>query len=891
MADKTENLAGITGEKREEGLLSFSENAMRLYGTEVVEQRAVPDYRDGLKPVHRCILWSMYKLGASPTGRYYKAARVVGDVIGLYHPHGDCLSGDTRIPLLSGKSPTIQELVESDSGKKWVMAYDEESNSFVPAVAHSWRIGKRSKVSYRITFATGESITCTDNHPYYVKDEGWVRTDELVVGDTLIGGSILTTKRGYPYLYSNTTKPTEVHKIVGNYKYGKLDSGYVYHHVNENIGDNRPKNIQLLSRGEHATLHGDYKTGLSNSRKEMFSKGGKYRKATKKKNSALMREVNNFMWLYKAFKAIKLLDERGIKVTKKSYESLRSEIYNLTRLTKLSLEGINSFTALREFKQNFKLDTTSAKGFTRKLNPIKVKNSYTKTYGEDYKNTTLMRLISKVLLNLVKKGISLKNCSWKDYRKQAKKLAKSNQTKVLWLSSKKLKKHFAVSTVQELIELMPANCLTFITNIVRITAKEKENFYDFTVDKYHNMLVYTSNGQETGNYVVAHNSSAYQAMVKMVNSPQPLIDGYGNWGSHVDGAAAYRYTESRLSKFADKILLDPDYLAVSDMIPNFSEDKELPLILPAKLPIALLLGSTSIAFGVAASMPSFELAGVAALSKLAIQNKEVTVVECLKHLKFKYTYGGKTTSPKADIKSLFLTGKGSLTFVPEYAIDVKNKEFIINGLCPGLQSAGSIEKLLNNIVQLTGVKGAVDETNKDGIRLLISFNKGLTEQKFLDACKDIEKMLPRRESYDIGVTERKKDGAKFYRMSIPDIFKNWAVWRVELEKKVITHLLTKEQDKLNRLLLLIFAIDNLKVILESLSSKDPKAVLVKRLSISEEKADAILDLRVRQLAKLERSPLVVKQKEVEKEIKSLQKDLKNPLPRITNDIDHLMKEI
>ena len=81
--------------------------------------------------------------------------------------------------------------------------------------------------------------------------------------------------------------------------------------------------------------------------------------------------------------------------------------------------------------------------------------------------------------------------------------------------------------------------MNIVVNIERVELESKETFYDFTVDKFENMVVLTSDGVNTGNFLVVHNSPTYEAMVNMVNTPVQLVDGYGNWGSHVEGAAAY----------------------------------------------------------------------------------------------------------------------------------------------------------------------------------------------------------------------------------------------------------------------------------------------------------------------------------------------------------------
>jgi hypothetical protein len=155
---------------------------------------------------------------------------------------------------------------------------------------------------------------------------------------------------------------------------------------------------------------------------------------------------------------------------------------------------------------------------------------------------------------------------------------------------------FLIATVKQLTPLVfdyeLYSSQGTVSRVDVIRSDEPKPYYDFTVDKYHNMLVRVGT-----NYVIAHNSSVYEALVGMVTSPLPLIDGQGDFGDQSSSAGAMRYTEARLSAFSDAMLLDKDYLAVTPMIPNYSGDKTVPVYLPAKLPMVLLLGNDGIAFG------------------------------------------------------------------------------------------------------------------------------------------------------------------------------------------------------------------------------------------------------------------------------------------------------
>jgi DNA gyrase/topoisomerase IV subunit A len=200
-------------------------------------------------------------------------------------------------------------------------------------------------------------------------------------------------------------------------------------------------------------------------------------------------------------------------------------------------------------------------------------------------------------------------------------------------------------------------------------------------------------GETIGKFSPHGDQATYDAMVLMAgvrsedgkswtskNSNVPLIEGYGNWGDNVDNAAAMRYTEARLSEFSTKYLLDPIYLAVSDYIPNFSGDDRVPLVLPARLPIMMLNGSTSIAFGVSAECPSFAPAGVVELVKRCLSGEEITPKLCTQVLEFAPTFGGKCVSDRKLILPFHKNGYGSLQFMPDMEYDEKQikKDVVTN---------------------------------------------------------------------------------------------------------------------------------------------------------------------------------------------------------------------
>lgn len=411
-------------------------------------------------------------------------------------------------------------------------------------------------------------------------------------------------------------------------------------------------------------------------------------------------------------------------------------------------------------------------------------------------------------------------------------------------------------------------------------------------------------GTVIGLYHPHGDSAVYQSMCGMVgvkkdnkdwefkNCNVPLIEGYGNWGDNIDNAASMRYTECRLSEFAEFILLDDDYLAVTEMVPNFSEDKKMPLVLPAKLPILLLNGSVSIAVGVSAETPPFNLKGVVTLAKMAIAGKEITAQDCVKYLDIVPTYGGKCIENKNDLIQFYENGKGGIRFSPILEHDESKRTLVMKSFAPGITSQNSIITLVEQISNVEGVKQVSEETSRGGFSLVITMkNRG---EEFFDTVKEVNAIILKkaRNNYNIAVTNRKALDKKsaveskitFRETTVMQILEQWAHWRIILEKRVIHHLIHIEENLLEKQELMALAIENLSVIMESLKQADSEAYLCKNLKIQPEQAKQIMQLQLFKLKSLQLPKVKEKIREHLRNINVLERDLKAPHKRVLTQL-------
>ena len=153
------------------------------YSYSVIYSRALPDARDGLKPVHRRILYTMINNGYTPDKSHVKSARITGAVMGTLHPHGDCLSGDTIVLDLEGNEHTLEELAET--GKSLQVSAVNSKGQLVSAVAHSFRVGQITDSVYHITMKNGHKVKATKNHPFLTDEGTWVKAEDLYAGTSI----------------------------------------------------------------------------------------------------------------------------------------------------------------------------------------------------------------------------------------------------------------------------------------------------------------------------------------------------------------------------------------------------------------------------------------------------------------------------------------------------------------------------------------------------------------------------------------------------------------------------------------------------------------------------------------------------------------------------------
>lgn len=361
-------------------------------------------------------------------------------------------------------------------------------------------------------------------------------------------------------------------------------------------------------------------------------------------------------------------------------------------------------------------------------------------------------------------------------------------------------------------------------------------------------------------------TAVYGAGVTIANYNPPLIHGVGNFGSPVDGSAAMRYTEMRLSRFSSLFMLDKDYLQAVPYVENYSEDMKWPLYLPALLPVLLLGGNPTIpAYGVRAGNPAFDLYGVTKLVNAGLRGRTLTDADCVKYLHPQHVTGAECMATDAELKELIATGRGSLKYAPRMTADWKRKMIIIQSYNPVTLtgSDATVEKTLQSIAAINGISQAYDNSsskNKDagpyGCAIYVIPNRQVSEDRFYELALEIrDRILTKSESYDLGVTIR-QPGKKtiFRRMSFAEYLNHWVQYRINLEVRMLDALLETARHDLHIVdgkLTICKSKDSIdKAIHLIRTSADPKLALMKAFKLDEAQVEAVLSMQLRSIAKL-----------------------------------------
>ncbi len=402
-------------------------------------------------------------------------------------------------------------------------------------------------------------------------------------------------------------------------------------------------------------------------------------------------------------------------------------------------------------------------------------------------------------------------------------------------------------------------------------------------------------GETLGKYHPHGDSSVQGAIETLIHAPQAPVKGKGNWGTMTDSAAAMRYTNLQLSKYG-MTFIHPDYLAVSDFVPNYEDNTVEPVILPSLLPNLLFNGTDGIGVGIISRIPSYTPESVLTMMVEMLRGKKFQPKDFIDGLTFKFPWGGQPAKTKANRRALiefYTTGGGTLEFEAPLQINREKGLILLKEFPPGLSvKETKTGGVLNAIRAIEGVKSVSNDTDKTGVRFLIRLNKISSDDYFNKLIGKIKSKLQSRKNYRIHLTERTKGendvDVKLFPATIPEIMVKWLKWRVDLEARCLDYRIKREKGDIAYIKLLMHAIDHLDVVINSLRKDDPAEHIAKGLKITVEQANVILDLKVRQLSKMDRKDLQAKLAEHKETLEKLEKWREKPSAKVRSDFEKLL---
>lgn len=866
---------GSLGIIRNEELSSFGTREMGVYAEEVNLSRAVPDLIDGLKPVQRRIMWAASLLGKD----FVKTARVVGDCIGRYHPHGDQSVSSAITTIVQSNVPTIRgkgnwgSLIDPAAAMRYCFTDDTRVNTDLGLIrmadlASMSKVGDQAHVPFSIGVDTkdgyedsayfvnsgiqdvvevkstsGYSVKCTPNEPFYtLTPDGfkWVDASELKPGDWL------AMKRGTDV---NLVRPDTLSWEAADFL------GYIVGSDSECEVDPQTGTITIWCRPGFSAYDCHYVA------------------------RRFLRSVPGASESWVSNKSVGGSDHEVVVITGPASEMLQPLIENL---------GVGTVETRRVPETVFRSNTLTMKVFLKTLYEVGgaiihdpredgiatqiFLNSHSLGLLEDV--SLLLRSQFGIFAKIVNRCLVIEGSEnvatfaffigaggldQKGFTAQEQ--SKSNDTDVVpfakefgitgygdAISAWQLRELPADDTQSAIVEILKANDY-YYEQVGSVEPAGKAQVWDLTVPE----------------------SQSFVANGFLVHNTNCCLSGYG-WS-----------------------FFNPDYInkAVSSFVPNYDDTTIEPVSLPALMPNVLLNGGEGIGVGTTTMLPTFTPESVVEVCKALLQGKKLTAVDFARMLKYANRYGGHVVKNKANAQAwlmMFKQPTASVQFAAHVVVDRDNKALEIDDWPEGLNPL----KFIAKIRMFDGVDQAYNHKGATGFRIEVS--KAYNYAQFDKLVEKIRAATNTKRAFKINVTHRQSiitDGVvqydtKYLSLSVPKLLMLWLRERIALEVRSLEYRIGVQNAAIEYSKLLIFASNNLDTIFKALRSSDSKAYLMKHLKLSELQANQILDLKVRQLSKLDQDAIKEKLKGQIAELRQLETWKAKPRLKVIKDFDNVM---
>ena len=865
-------------------------SAYLSYAMSVIVSRALPDARDGLKPVQRRILYAMFDEGLRASHRYSKCAGIVGEVLKKYHPHGDaavydalvrlaqpwnmryplidgqgnfgCFTGDTRIKLLDGTERSFAELAQLPPDEIFYVYSVSAQGTIVVGEGRHARITHQAAALVELTFDDGSTVRCTPDHRFMLRDGSWQPAHKLTIDDSLMAGYFDTAPvRSSSNAYLRVLQPATgewqfVHHLADAYneRYGlvaPLAPPFVRHHQNFKRFDNRPPNIRRMHWVEHLQLHTVRNRELAQSpawqaalqagvNKFYTSRSAlvearrqKLSQAAKRWHAANPDAARTLAEQMRAF--FQQQPEIPRRMAQKLWSDPTAKAMHREKLARQWADpGFRTVQAAGVATSNRQRIEQHPTMMTE-LAAYAATSLRTKWRSADHRHKVMRAKIAGYVARLIAEfGQAGVTPALYDARRNAN-----------WIPTSQKALHYFAS-FDDLI----AVAATHNHRVVALRhLTEQVAVYDITVDEHHNFML--------ANGCVVHNS----------------VDG--------DPAAAYRYTEARLTAIAEELLLDIEKNTV-DFRPNFDNNHTEPTVLPATLPNLLLNGAAGIAVGMATNIPPHNLGELCDAINYLLEHPEATVEELMQFVPGPDFPTAASILGTEGILAAYSTGRGQITLRAKPHIEeaARGAFNIVVTELPYQVNKARLQERIAELVKdrkIEGIRDVRDESDRGGMRLVVLLKQDAQPRKVLNA---LYKHTQMQTTFGINMLALVEGGRQPKVLTLKRMLQEYVAHRQEVIRRRTEFDLDKARARAHILEGLKVALDSIdaviRLIRESRSTESARNNLINNFTLSELQANAILELQLRRLAALERKKIEDEYNEVVKLISELESILASP---------------
>ena len=857
-------LEALTGRIEERELEKEMRSSYLDYAMSVIVGRALPDVRDGLKPVHRRVLYAMHDIGLQPTRAYRKCAFIVGEVMGKYHPHGDSAIYDTLVRMAQEFSLRYT-LVD---GQGNFGSIDDD-----PAAAMRYCVTADTRVATPNGTVRIDSLA-PDAEPESDNDIDIEVLDRL---GRSVHASKLFHSGDHPTLRLRTAQG---HELTGTHNHPVLclvDMAGVPLFLWKLLEEIQPGERVLISRiaqtasaslsqrdGQLALLAGAFvsegwisasRAGFNNVDKDFFERVV----------AAYDSIVGGSRYVYsRQIASGSLLYELDVQNLDHLHDSPLADLVG-----KAAAKQVPEFVwrADAAFKRAFLRSLFAGDGSSSLLPRNTIQVSYS-TYSE--------QLARDVQLLLLEAGVVSRICS---YEKGEFKVVISNRRdarlfarNVGFLGVKQAKLEGDLATIPETSRALSHDHVPFLADYIRadggVSWSNRDWLRRHNVDRIERWeqgstaILERIDSQEvrkvaeplvTGDYFYAEVESVESAGVQPVFSLRVDTDDH----SFITNGFVSHNTEARLGRLATELLRDIDADTV-DFGPNYDESTQEPLVLPARFPNLLVNGAAGIAVGMATNIPPHNLREVAAAVSAYIDAPGIDLAGLMEHVKGPDFPGGGIMSMEG-IRDAYASGRGAVKVRARAHVEPLKggKDAIVVTELPFMVKKGGDNGLITKIADLVrekkleGISDLRDETDRSGMRLVIELKRGGQPAKVV--LNNLYKKTQMQTSFGVNMVALVDNVPRT--LSLLELVHHYVQHQREVITRRTQYELRRAEARAHILEGLLIALDNLDAVIKLIrGSADPDSAregLIEKFELSREQAQAILDMRLQRLTALE----------------------------------------